>query len=119
MTSNFLVKSLKIETIFNIEVCRAGVPNFVSRSSLPETVRNVKVLEDREGSIITIPPITITIAHPCNQFSITIILTCNRHDYDYHFIASPKLKNDFVTAFTKSELISVAQWFGASFLRRP
>ena len=35
---------------------------------------------------------------PCNRFSITIISPCNRHDY----IASPKLKNDFFTAFTMS-----------------
>ena len=63
----------------------------------------------REGSIITISPITITITHPCNRFSITIaiILPSNRYDYDcdYDYIASPKLKNDFDTAFTKTELI--------------
>ena len=50
----------------------------------------------REGSIITTPPITITITHPCNRFSITIISPYNRHDYDYDYVASPKLKNDFV-----------------------
>ena len=56
----------------------------------------------REGLIMTIPPITITITHPCNRFSIaiTIISPCSRHDYDYDYdcIASPNLKNDFVTA---------------------
>ena len=65
---------------------------------------NYKVL-GREGSIITIPPITITITHSCNRFSITIISPCNRYDYDYDYITSLKLKNGFATAFTKSELI--------------
>ena len=60
-----------------------------------------KRLWTREGSITTIPPITITL--PCNRFSITIISPCNRHDDDYGYIPSPKLKNDFVTAFTKSK----------------
>ena len=73
----------------------------------PAAFRSLNTALIREGSITTIPPITIM--HPCNWFSITIISPCNRHDYnynyDYDYIASPKLINDFVTAFTKSELI--------------
>ena len=72
-----------------------------------KSVDLVNAIESREDSITTIPPITITITHPCNRFSITIISPCYRHDYDYDYddITSPKLKNDFVTACTKSELI--------------
>ena len=79
----------------------------------PEDVVIGHVVVTRKGSIITIPPITITrerergtITHSCNQFSIAIISACNRYDCDYNYIAAPKLKNDFVTAITKSKLIN-------------
>ena len=49
---------------------------------------NVKA---RNGSIILI---TITITHPCNHFSIAIISSCDRRDYDYTTL--PKSKNNFV-----------------------
>ena len=71
----------------------------------PVFAENIGIVRSTEGSIITIPRIPITITHPCNRFSIATISPCNRHDYDYDYIASPKLKNDFVTAFIKSKLI--------------
>ena len=49
---------------------------------------NVKA---RNGSIILI---TIAITHPCNHFSIAIISSCDRRDYDHTTL--PKLKTDFV-----------------------
>ena len=57
----------------------------------------------RDGSIISMRPITIAITRPCNRFSITIISSYNRRDDNY--IAWPKFRNDFVTALTKSESI--------------
>ena len=48
-------------------------------------------VKGRNGSIILI---TITITHPCNHFSIAIISSCDRRDYNCTTL--PKLKNTFV-----------------------